>query len=116
MNINLDHQSKRWISWQNKSWKKLGIKNTDGSLFMRYDYDRLYQVQSGCCAICKRHQTELTKSLAADHDHTNGTIRGLLCTRCNTLLGMKEDSKWNCLASQYLNNFQSNFPVNTDKK
>jgi hypothetical protein len=43
----------------------------------------LFKAQGGICDICKeRPATHL------DHCHTTGKIRGLLCTQCNTGLGM----------------------------
>jgi Recombination endonuclease VII len=56
------------------------------------DYDRMYQIQSGCCNICKVHQSLLKKSLAVDHCHKTNKIRGLLCEDCNLALGRFKDS------------------------
>lgn len=56
-------------------------------------YRNLLQGQNGGCAIC--HSTEFgsrTKTLAVDHNHSNGKIRGLLCDKCNRGLGMFNDS------------------------
>lgn len=48
--------------------------------------DLLYG-QQGLCAICGvRFTTKLTPCV--DHCHTNGHIRGLLCTNCNTGIGL----------------------------
>jgi hypothetical protein len=55
-------------------------------------YNKLFQVQSGCCAICKRHQSEFKKALCVDHDHKTGKIRGLLCQKCNQGLGLFNDN------------------------
>lgn len=55
-------------------------------------YMKLLEKQEGCCAICKRHQSELTKALAVDHSHNTNTIRGLLCTKCNLGLGYFNDN------------------------
>jgi len=55
-------------------------------------YDEMLQEQNGCCAICGRHFNEFKKSLAVDHNHTSGAIRGLLCSRCNMMLGYAQDS------------------------
>ncbi len=54
------------------------------------EYDVLVKAQNGICAIC--HQPETRRSLDVDHDHATGEIRGLLCTRCNRLLGYAKDS------------------------
>jgi hypothetical protein len=57
------------------------------------EYDKLLKQQEMVCAICKRVETRKnangsTWSLSVDHCHTTGVIRGLLCGRCNTGLGM----------------------------
>ena len=54
------------------------------------DYNALFVAQGGCCVICGRHQSELKRKLAVDHDHVAGEVRGLLCTTCNTHLGWYE--------------------------
>lgn len=55
------------------------------------EYDRLYRLQSGVCAICKR-ATGATRKLSVDHDHATGAVRGLLCRPCNDMLGHARDS------------------------
>jgi len=51
------------------------------------DWQLLFDKQEGKCAICGKHQSELSVALAVDHNHVTGKIRGLLCTKCNTGLG-----------------------------
>ena len=55
------------------------------------EYNQMLQNQNGCCAICGKHFSEFDKSLAVDHNHINGENRGLLCFKCNILLGYAED-------------------------
>ena len=63
------------------------------------EYDKLFEEQKGVCAICKqletkKHVTGAIYRLSVDHNHKNGIIRGLLCKRCNIILGQFEvDSK-----------------------
>lgn len=56
------------------------------------DYNTLFLEQGGKCKICKTHQTEFNKSLHVDHCHKTNRIRGLLCNRCNLVLGKAEDN------------------------
>ena len=56
------------------------------------EYDKLHRQQNGLCVICHKPEIWHFKKLSIDHDHKTGKIRGLLCQRCNTLLGMSEDS------------------------
>jgi recombination endonuclease VII len=53
-------------------------------------YDRLYELQGGRCAICRR-STGRTRRLAVDHDHKTTLVRGLLCRPCNSMLGLARD-------------------------
>jgi len=52
-----------------------------------FDYNIMFNNQDGCCAICGRHQSELTRALAIDHNHNTNEVRGLLCGSCNTAIG-----------------------------
>ncbi len=54
------------------------------------DYNRMFQIQGGRCAICLKHQSDVKKSLAVDHHHKTGKVRALLCPGCNMVLGMIE--------------------------
>ena len=57
-----------------------------------HEYDLMFTEQKGKCACCGSHQNELTKNLAVDHDHDTGLIRGLLCGKCNTGIGILGDN------------------------
>lgn len=52
--------------------------------------------QNGVCAICghleTRCQNGRIQALAVDHDHQTGKFRGLLCSACNSALGLMQDS------------------------
>lgn len=50
-------------------------------------FQRLFDQQEGRCAICR---TELTKP-CVDHDHDTQDVRGLLCSDCNTAIGLLKD-------------------------
>lgn len=76
--------------------KKLGITHSQ--------YEVMYKEQKGLCAICSN---TCTKSLAVDHDHTTGVIRGLLCNSCNRGLGYFKDDKLRLFAAyQYLDKWK----------
>jgi len=57
------------------------------------DYNKLFQQQNGCCAICGKHQSEIKRRLDIDHDHSTNKIRGLLCRNCNQHLGRFEKGR-----------------------
>jgi len=53
-------------------------------------YNEILTHQNGKCAIC--HKVQNNVSLAVDHCHKTGKIRGLLCGPCNQSIGLlKED-------------------------
>ena len=56
------------------------------------EYNKMFDEQNGCCAICGKHQSEVKKSLYVDHDHKTGKNRKLLCQHCNSLLGFADDN------------------------
>lgn len=55
------------------------------------------------CAICGAPISISGRRLAIDHDHVTGKFRGLLCSNCNTGIGMfKEDTELLQKAIEYL--------------
>lgn len=89
---------------ENKSYHKHKHKHTydyeydkDKKLQRAYDisyqeYLVMLEAQNGCCAICGTDDTGKRKAFAVDHCHETGTVRGLLCSPCNTGIGLlKED-------------------------
>jgi hypothetical protein len=54
-------------------------------------YDRMLAEQDGKCAICGRTGDEVGgrwARLAVDHDHQTDEVRGLLCSPCNSAIGL----------------------------
>lgn len=84
--------------WENKKARKQLLKKY-GLAFD--DYKKLFIRQRGVCAICGEPQ--LNGSLCVDHNHENGKVRGLLCFRCNFLIGQaKDDINILKIAMEYL--------------
>lgn len=53
------------------------------------EYKAMLDAQGRVCKICEQPDR---KALSVDHCHRTGKVRGLLCTRCNNLVG-KADEK-----------------------
>jgi len=71
------------------------------------DYNKMFEMQKGCCAICGIHQSQTFKALSVDHDHKTGKIRELLCNSCNTSIGLlKENVSIFESAIEYLNKYK----------
>lgn len=72
------------------------------------DYGRIFDDQRGVCAICRDRDTVVMPydpavGLVVDHDHDGGHVRGLLCARCNSGIGLLGDDPRNLdAAAEYL--------------
>lgn len=55
------------------------------------DIDALLEAQGNKCMICKTPFSNDVKSLV-DHCHITQKVRGILCVKCNTGIGMFNDS------------------------
>ena len=78
--------------------EKTRAKNLKSKFNMSIDdYNKLYIEQDGLCRICDEVETRRDSKggvvwMPVDHCHDTGKIRGLLCSRCNTGLGLLGDS------------------------
>lgn len=52
---------------------------------------RMLRDQGERCAICN-HRPKRADEFVIDHNHRSGWVRGLLCSKCNTALGLFRDS------------------------
>ena len=88
-------------------------KRREQGLLLNYgitieDYNNLVVKQGGNCAICGIHKTKLSKPLYVDHCHNTGKVRGLLCQKCNSALGLLNDNADTVLkAHKYLTSFDN---------
>lgn len=69
-------------------------------------YQEMLDAQGGVCAICEQLETNtyqgVVRALAVDHDHDTGTVRGLLCFKCNSRLHAGTTMAWYVKAVAYL--------------
>lgn len=73
---------------QQRAWK---LKHLYGISVEQWD--QLLIAQAGRCNICK----EPMMNPHLDHSHASGEVRGLLCLRCNTMLGHVERFGMKCI-------------------
>lgn len=55
------------------------------------EFDVMLVNQCGVCAICKTSEPTGAGTWHIDHCHSTGKIRGLLCSKCNHVLGLVND-------------------------
>jgi len=60
------------------------------------DWNELFIKQGGKCALCKNEPT------VVDHCHTNGYVRGLLCSSCNFLIAAIDKPSFMNKAIKYI--------------
>jgi hypothetical protein len=80
-----------------REWRKANPDKTRRSDLKKYkispeEFDEMFIKQSGLCAICGSNPETEGKVLYIDHCHSSGKVRGLLCQKCNTGLGVFLDT------------------------
>lgn len=99
------------MAWYERNRERLGIRKREPwtkerrtacsrktSLKKKYglsidDYNQILLRQQGVCAICASPPSGRGNRafLAVDHDHLSGGVRGLLCHKCNSGIGLLND-------------------------
>lgn len=94
-----NEQLKKNLEWKKTNKNKMTKLNRVSHYQDRYgitidDYNKMLKEQNGKCKICYRSDTgrKSSKYFVVDHFHSTGTIRGLLCHKCNVGLGKFEDN------------------------
>lgn len=87
-----DDRNKYAKAWRKKNpiaQKNIELKSSFGITID--DYFDMLERQGGGCAICKTTDNGKYEYFAVDHCHSTGNVRGLLCSNCNTGLGLFQD-------------------------
>jgi hypothetical protein len=90
----------RWAKKAREYRASEGGKRKARNRLLRYhygitleEYESMSARQDHACAICGSEASlEQYGVLHVDHDHTTGAVRELLCSMCNTGLGVLRDS------------------------
>lgn len=82
----------KYIEYENRPDVKL--KTFDRVLKRQYGitleiFAQMLEEQNGVCKLCLKPERHKNKTkLSVDHSHVTGKVRGLLCHRCNVILGL----------------------------
>lgn len=82
--------------WRENNKEKFALIKKNSVLKSTYgitidEYNVMFKLQKGSCAICKNSQVKNINYLCVDHSHKTNKIRGLLCHTCNRSLGLLKD-------------------------
>ena len=83
------HRNKYPKEYFKRQDRNLDLKRNFGITLK--EYEAMLDACGHCCLICRL--PEKKRSLAVDHDHVTGKIRGLLCSKCNTGIGLLNHSE-----------------------
>jgi Recombination endonuclease VII len=78
--------SKRWRDKNPDYHKNLHIKLKYG--LTSSSFSEMLKTQNGMCYLCKSK----LMNPCVDHDHVSGRVRKILCSQCNSGLGMFHDN------------------------
>lgn len=90
--------------YRDKNRKEISLRNRVARYKVSLEFViDLYKSQNERCAICRTPVDFETSRI--DHDHITGKVRGILCTSCNTGIGLFKDSPEILInASRYIKN------------
>ncbi len=88
-----EQDKKRWLGLKVQEQSKRDRRIKRNYNLTPEQWNTIFISQEGKCAICGTHQENLKRKLVVDHDHITDRVRGLLCFRCNTLVGFLEKSR-----------------------
>lgn len=77
-------ETRKNVSYKHNLQKNYGITEAT--------YMEMYLKQKGVCAICEKRSELKSGRLAVDHCHETSKVRGLLCRKCNSGLGLLGDN------------------------
>lgn len=69
------------------------------------EYNKKLEDQVFSCALCGKHQSNFKRSLAVDHNHKTGKVRGLICLHCNREIVRRNTYRTACGLLDYMRKY-----------
>lgn len=83
--------AQRKAQYDKRREKDKKLRNTYGITLEQWE--AMFRAQGDCCAICKSTSPNHgSGQFVVDHCHEFGQVRGILCGKCNIMLGQADDS------------------------
>jgi hypothetical protein len=98
MKDGLRSDCKACVSALNKEYRNLYPERVKDAYYRKVygislaEYLEMVAAQDGGCAICGLPESASGKTLAVDHDPVTGSVRKILCHKCNAGLGHFNDN------------------------
>lgn len=81
---------RRWSRAQKETTRWRRILKVYG--LTRLQWEAMFDAQGQRCACCGSDTPQGKRGWHVDHDHKTEVVRGILCQRCNPMLGCAQDS------------------------
>lgn len=87
---------RKWRSTHKGSCRNSYLKHNYGITLE--EFQQMVEKQDGRCKICgqkpssRQVKGQMKPGLCVDHHHESGRLRGLLCHRCNVMIGAAEEN------------------------
>jgi hypothetical protein len=92
---------KKWRALHPEECRSQRLKTKYGITLAQYN--AILAKQKGCCAVCGTKNPHPHPNFSVDHDHRTLKVRGLLCHKCNSAVGLLQDDPKLCKrAAAYL--------------
>jgi hypothetical protein len=103
--------TRKWSADNKEMMREYNLRRDYGITIDQYN--ELLAEQGGACAIClTKEHNGVGKFFHVDHCHETKVIRGLLCGRCNVMIGMAHDNADRLMAAA--NYLQKNYEDERD--
>ena len=90
------HADKERARRKGQKWTRDNPEKAKNKVWRRYGIDvvaarKAWDAHDGRCACCGS-ATPTSRGWVVDHDHASGKVRGVLCVKCNTGIGLLGDT------------------------
>ncbi len=93
---------RKWMKAHPEISRRNALKRLYGITVEQWEV--LFDRQERMCAVCTLDESDYKGKWYTDHNHRTGKVRGIVCVRCNQVIGALEDPAVS-LAQDYITRY-----------